>query len=100
MQFAVHKSKERNFLHIIFAHKNGVDGVEAHGGDIQVRKVIGAEDILLAFVERSLAYYAIGEKGKNEKTLCPPAVDDAYQVKMFGKNDGDEKQRKQDDEEQ
>jgi hypothetical protein len=39
--------------------------------------MIGTEYILVAFGERCLAYYAIREKGKIEKTLCPPAVDDA-----------------------
>ncbi|MFM7851464.1 MAG: hypothetical protein ACKO96_05970, partial [Flammeovirgaceae bacterium] len=66
--------------------------------NIQIRKMIGAENVLLIFRKRSFAHHAIGEKAKNEKTLCPPAVDDTYQVKMFGKNDGDEKQRKRDDE--
>ena len=44
--------------------------------------------------------YANGKQCEKEKRLCPPPVEGAHQVKLFGEQNRDKEQRKENKEEE
>ena len=66
VKLAIHETEERNILHVVLSYEDGVDGSEAHGGNVEIRKMIGAEDILLTRIKWGLAFYLYGKKVEEE----------------------------------
>lgn len=82
MKLSIHETEERNFLHVIFPHKNGVDRIKPHGGDIQIRKMVRTENVLLSFIQRRSAVYSNWQQTKGEHDLGPPPVENAHKAKL------------------
>ena len=83
-----HESKQGNVLNGILTNKDGVNGIEAHGGNIEVRKMIRTENVLLSFIQTGTAFDFVRQDDENKHQLGPPAVDDSHPPESFGKSDG------------
>ena len=65
MKATVHISEHRYFRHGALAHKNGVLRVETHSWNIDIRKMVGTEDVLLFRIEFGLAFNIIRQEAKS-----------------------------------
>jgi hypothetical protein len=95
VKLAIHESKQGYLFHIILANKDGIDWVEPHSRNIKIRKMVWAEDVIPFGIELSLTFYGIRKKSKEEHTFRPPAVYDSHQLRLFGKNNWDQQERKE-----
>src|SRR2546423_1402917 len=59
VKLSIHEAKQRHFLHVILPYENCIDRIEAHRWNVEIRKVIGAEDVNFFRIELSPALHAV-----------------------------------------
>lgn len=85
----------------MFAYELEVVMDKPHGGDVEVRKVVGSQDIALFRVKRLLKLNAAAVEKKEEKEpLGPKPVERSRPVLKAGYKDGHQEKREQKREDQ
>jgi len=97
VQPAVHEPEKWNIFHVVLSHKHRIVFVQGGRWDIQVRAMVRAKNVLpfrieLFFID-NFKWYADEDK----QTLCPPSVEDSYELKFFPKNNRDQQEKEKDD---
>ena len=93
MKSLVHEPKDGDTLHLVLADENTVHRCEAHGGDIQVREMISAKDILATLVQPRPALNFKWYEAKDKKNPGPKPVKYPHQAVLTGEGDRDEEKR-------
>ena len=100
VKLAVHESKDRNVLEIIFSHKDGVVTVKCHGCNVHIGAVIRTEDVLSSGIESGFVHNLKRDADQYHQGFRPPTVEFAYKPELPWKDDWDKQKEEKNYKEQ